>query len=914
MKKFIQTFLAALILCFSCICLGLTILVSKTSTIDAKAETEVANIDMGTLLDNDYIVFSGDKVYEIGKSTDYTVKTRIYLQDGYEVTFYLNSDGNPCNGHPYGGATSFRLKDDTEVMWGWPGAWHITQAGTWYGKTLEAGKVYDLEFGITKVSDAVYQLFVSINGDVWDVEAGMNDAVFHGGLGTKLGISGRGIVLEKATATCDHEIATEWTTPNEKGEMYLKCVHCDIALQTSYFADLVDFSDLAKLNTTLLSGKGVLGELPKAAGIGLKAKLYLPEDGKFSLNFALMGNGKKLSSIGELYGSFTYVFMQGKIRVLYPNGEIIKTADVPALKAGDSVIIEFGVYAMSDNQRMFFVRVNGEEVLSGSGENQNEPLGTMVTYSFSRAALIETITATCEHEEGEPAVADEDGYINIPCVNCGNILYQQHVQTVYDISHFIGDEPVTWGNSDGLLKMDVKQEEYVAIKGLMHIPEDTSKNFLMDFILFTDATTKVFSGTGVNDGLYLWRFQNGVAYPCMPWAVHFFVPTQVGVSAMKPGKTFEFEIGVYQVTDSDVRYTYLKINGKTLLEFTYYENNFACGTLFTFQTNEDVVLMSANSECTKSVHSISNWSEMNSDYMIQKVCDNCGKVMLEKEIPSTVEFQSNLIGLIELAPVEAVGKTFTYNVPATRGYKIADIKANGVSVFDSAEELAYGYQVTIPRDSLSIILDVEYVSQNYTVSYQYNTNAAIKVTNNQVGHGDIATYLITMKNGNVITNATVNGKDVTEDLVIVKGGYELKVMNVSSNISLVLATQKKNFKIVLEDNIGGTLKTNKTTVDAFGYAEISVALQENYMISYYLVNGVKTASKNGVLTVDNITEDLTISAVYVSLIQEVNGDDSSNQVSNSNGNYGCNSYVGIAGCLLPLLAVGVICFKKKQEL
>ena len=119
MKKIIKTVLMSLLMCIGLVFVSAVMPTDASSMTEAKAEeTTLKEIDMGTLLGTDYEVFSGNKTYEIGQSDFYTVKARIYLQVGYNVTFYLNTDGNGTNGHPYGGATSFRLKDDTDVMWG----------------------------------------------------------------------------------------------------------------------------------------------------------------------------------------------------------------------------------------------------------------------------------------------------------------------------------------------------------------------------------------------------------------------------------------------------------------------------------------------------------------------------------------------------------------------------------------------------------------------------------------------------------------------------------------------------------------------------------------------------------------------------------------------------------------------------
>ena len=99
------------------------------------------------------------------------------------------------------------MQDGAEVQWSWPGAWNLTNAGVWSGKTLEAGKAYNIEIGIKNVIEDKYAIFISIDGEVWEVVATMHEDVFHGELGTKLGIaSANAVLFESPSATCAHNI------------------------------------------------------------------------------------------------------------------------------------------------------------------------------------------------------------------------------------------------------------------------------------------------------------------------------------------------------------------------------------------------------------------------------------------------------------------------------------------------------------------------------------------------------------------------------------------------------------------------------------------------------------------------------------------------------------------------------------
>ena len=276
--------------------------------------------------------------------------------------------------------------------------------------------------------------------------------------------------------------------------------------------------------------------------------------------------------------------------------------------------------------------------------------------------------------------------------------------------------------------------------------------------------------------------------------------------------------------------------------------------------------------------------------------------------PSKVTFIPNVEGLVSLPVSEVTGDTFTYNVPDVSGYKITDIKVNGVSVFESAEALSNGYQLTIVRDALSYEVRVDYVAQTYAISYVYNPACTIKVENSQVGHGGAASYAITMKNGNDIVKAEIDGVDVTEKLVKVGVGYILTIKNVMKDCLLTITAAKENYSITIQNAEGGTLSASKSNVNAFGSTVITAELSDGYALAYYLVNGVKTASKDGVLTIENIAEDITVSAVYISVAQQENapqGNDSSSDDAGCSGSIG--AYASIA-----MVAMGVGLFMRKK--
>ena len=202
------------------------------------------------------------------------------------------------------------------------------------------------------------------------------------------------------------------------------------------------------------------------------------------------------------------------------------------------------------------------------------------------------------------------------------------------------------------------------------------------------------------------------------------------------------------------------------------------------------------------------------------------------------------------------------------------------------------------HDSLSLLL-------------KYNKDASVTVGESRVGYGATAVYTIIPKTGKAVVKATVNGVDYTNKLFVIQGGYTLSIVNVKEDVRLVLEVEKVQYNVTIEDTEGGTLSVESTKVDAFGVVKVTANAQEGYYLLYFLVNGEKTSSQNGVVTIENVTEDLVVSAVYTTN----NAPEKTPSVETPVGtNSGCMGNLSMN--MLPIMGVGsILCLliKKRKE-
>ena len=918
-KSFLKSVLVSL-LCSLTVVLGVAICTQPQQKVNVVAEeTQETNVydifskdfcEAG-ITDLEYWTPSGETqvLGDWGSQTQVGLKFRMYIcVETFNLSLTLSSDGKTTTNRIPSAIGGLYLINFSKgrVFTTYPGASDFYVDKDASSEILKAGSTVAVEIMLGAYQEnGTIPLCVKLNG-----EAVINDAVgpaygdFLGKEGTKVLLSGgQDLIIESSEKTCVHE-RDAWTQPNDLGEIFCNCKHCDLLLEKSYHADIVDFSDVADLNSKVLEGDGILGDWGKSSYIGMASKIYLPNNGTFNFIFSILGDGKRMAMSGRYYSAFEFIIANGSIAVADSTGQILKSTSISDLTAGKVVALEFGVYTMNADIQIYFVKVNGNLIFRGEIWTETQPIGSYCAYSFSCPTLMETMEADCSHVAGESNASDESGYVEFPCVNCGKVLYKELEQMVYDISQFTGKDAYTVSEQ---FTFDINKEQCVGVKGMMYIPADAPSDFKIVLTLMTDLTSYAYSNNGYRDGLYAFIITKNTLGMTMPWAAHFFTFASINSSALSAGSMFAFEYVVYQITDSpDIRYAYFKLNGTTVIESKYYDQNFPLDTYFLMQTNTDIVLLEESVCPDGSAHKVTDWSEVTANNTREKVCSNCGKVIQSEEIPSIVHFAANYTGMVTLKDIEVYGETFSYNVPNVVGYEITDILVNGQSVFASAEELANGYKITLPRNSLEFNVLAVYTAKSYNASYQYQKDADIRMESSSVGFGGTATYYITVKNGKDVTSAKIGDVDYTDALEVTTGGYILTIDNVKENITLVLTMEKKQYAITIKNTIGGVLTANKAKVDAFGTVEVMAKLTDGYYLAYFLVNGEKTSSKNGVLTLTNISEDINISAVYV-MLSETQTDSSSEEP------FGCQSSIGGVGVTLVALGASFLVLRKKQK-
>ena len=845
-----------------------------------------------------------------GAETQVGIKFRMFVGiDAFDLSFTLSGDGATCTNRiptALGGLFQVNFAKG-EVVITYPGASDFFVGEKAYYENLKAGSTVAVEITLGELKDGAVPFRVVLDGNaVINADLGPAYGDYLGKAGTKVIISGgQNLIIESSEKTCVHE-KSEWSAPNEDGEIFITCKHCGLELERSYYSEVVDLSAVAGKNAVLLEGDGVIGSLGKTAFVGMSSKLYLPDNVAFEFYFSVLGNGERLAVTGRYYGAVEYVIRNGSLSVLDLLGQNIKSVALGDLTPGKEVALEFGVYAAKADLTAYYIKVNGTLILTG--ESDSEGIGSYCAYYATEPALMESSAASCEHKAEKTGTSDGKGFIQTRCTVCGTVLYKIPEQTTYDISEFTHGSSYEVVSGDPFL-FNVGKEQCVGVKGLIYIPAEVPANFQITLTVMTDTWSTAWSGNGYREGLYSFIIRNNTLVFTIPWAAHFFSAQSITSGALKRGSTFAFEYGVYQITDSpSVRYAYFILNGEKVIENRYSDQNYPLDTYFLIQSTADIMLFE-DSACTSGTHKLNaEWSAPNEDFVQKRVCVNCGKTLWQREIPSTVSFRANYAGMVTLSDVQAYGKTFTYNVPNAIGYKITDIKANGVSVFGGARELPSGYEITVTRNALDIEISAVYEAKSYSVNYVYNKDAAVTIENNGVGYGGTAKYVIKVKNGKDVVGAKIGGTEYLDKLEVTEGGYILTVNNVKEDISLTLEMDKKQYNVTVRDSEGGFLTAGKTKVDAFGTVKITATMQSGYYLAYFIVNGEKTSSNSDVLTLTDVTEDIAVSAVYVKPETETQKEEDSAAEKR-----GCGGQLYCGCVLFVLLGLGFVCIGKIRK-
>ena len=639
--------------------------VSQFSTTIKAAEAKV--VEMVDALGKDYEILNGSKTFDVGVTDDYTVKTRIYLGTGYNVSFFLNTDGNGCNGQPFGGATSFRLMAGTEVQWGWPGAWHITNAGTWYGKTLEAGNTYDLEFGIKSIDGTTYNAFVSIDGDVWEFAASTNDPVFHGGYGTKVGISGNAVILEKSTATCEHSFA--WTEPDTNDKMDYKC-ECGIVLDSKVLHTLpdnikvYDWDEISTGYTPGATGNTFnVGEIPQKDNVAIEFNYTFTPCGdyvRFNIActdsaYAFQDNTIKLMMYDTFFG-FSYLDWSGFIGEKYNH----------SLVSGNTYQIQVGCFDDDgDGYDTWYCTVDGEIVLWLNLANHPE-------LSIAKGDYVAVYT-TAGMDKFAPVTVNP--------------------QTELDISDMGVDYIVVSGNEAWELGVD----KYYTLKTRIYL----QAGYDVIFYLNTD-------GTGANDSPYggatSIRLKDGVEVQ-WGWPGAWSI-TNAGTwygKTLESGKSYDVELGIQNVIDGTYK-VFLSIDG-SVWEFKATTNDAlfhgAYGTKLGVSAANAVLFEKSTATCE---HNVVDANKLVGCQRIGKACSVC-------DITLDFAWEHDYVSNAAVAPTCDTDGNIAYS-QCSRCSQMINAEGTVItSVVD--EKLGHDYQL---QEEVSATCTSEGVAMHYTCS------------------------------------------------------------------------------------------------------------------------------------------------------------------------------------------------------
>ena len=425
MAKSIKKFSILTLLC--CLIFSVSLFVGFNHQTARADEVTVKNVS--DLTGKTYSIVSGNACLgNVGRMDYFSVKMRLYLTEGYDVKFFLSSDGEmPCNTGAFGGWYSFRITGGT-VYGGYPGGWHFFSSGNATSEALTAGSVISVEFGTDSyASNGVPTWFFKVNGtEILRLTDKAYGDGFLGVEGTMLAVStATPVLIESATATCNHEFA--WTEPDANNYTEYACTHCNVVMDSGYVVTEKNVSDLMGVTYRVVFGNANLGNVGRMNYYSVSMRLYLTEG--YDVKFFLSSDGETPCNTGAFGGWYSFRIMGGTVYGGYPGGWHFYSsgnATSEALTAGATVSVEFGTDSYASNGiPTWFFKVNGTEILRLTDKAYGDGFlgveGTMLAVSSATPVLIESATATCNHNFVEKNEFVGCEHITVGCSECGMV-------------------------------------------------------------------------------------------------------------------------------------------------------------------------------------------------------------------------------------------------------------------------------------------------------------------------------------------------------------------------------------------------------------------------------------------------------------------------------------------------------------
>ena len=259
-------------------------------------------------------------------------------------------------------------------------------------------------------------------------------------------------------------------------------------------------------------------------------------------------------------------------------------------------------------------------------------------------------------------------------------------------------------------------------------------------------------------------------------------------------------------------------------------------------------------------------------------------------IPVSFDFD-----LTRVTNLKLDGTNITGNVLVVDGQKYLVLALKGTDEdFINGKSLTYTYLTgnsLSTASSMDVTVTLSYAAANYSLSLQSGSGGSVSyngtvVTNSTrqftVERGLSATISITPNNGYILSSLTVNGNDVTSNVV----NNQYTISNITANISVVASFEQipaTTYSLSIQSGAGGSVSYDGTTItnktQSFTIAEgssvtIEMTPSNGYKLASLVVNGTDVTS--GVMdnqyTISNITANTTVVVTFKAIPQTISVD------------------------------------------
>ena len=282
-------------------------------------------------------------------------------------------------------------------------------------------------------------------------------------------------------------------------------------------------------------------------------------------------------------------------------------------------------------------------------------------------------------------------------------------------------------------------------------------------------------------------------------------------------------------------------------------------------------------------------------------------------IPVSFDFD-----LTRVTNLKLDGTNITGNVLVVDGQKYLVLAQKGTDEdFINGKSLTYTYLTgnsLSTASSMDVTVTLSYAAANYSLSLQSGSGGSVSyngtvVTNSTrqftVERGLSATISITPNNGYILSSLTVNGNDVTSNVV----NNQYTISNITANISVVASFEQipaTTYSLYIQSGSGGSVSYNETTItnktQSFPIAEgssvtIELTPSNGYKLASLVVNGTDVTSGvvNNQYTISNITANTTVVVTFKAIPQTISVDGINYEVRSANDytlNVGKGNYSG----------------------